>query len=94
MGISLGLFPADTARVDGIFTADPRKVSTARLLSAITPLEAAELTYVSFNGRTIGLLADVLSFWGSEVIHRTKPCPYPHCFYHSSKLLHLWIYFT
>lgn len=31
--------------VDGIFTADPRKVCTARLLSAISPEEAAELTY-------------------------------------------------
>lgn len=31
--------------VDGIFTADPRKVPTARLLSAVTPSEAAELTF-------------------------------------------------
>ena len=31
--------------VDGIFTADPRKVPTARLLAQITPEEAAELTY-------------------------------------------------
>lgn len=31
--------------VDGIFTADPRKVPTARLLDQITPEEAAELTY-------------------------------------------------
>ncbi|KAI9217626.1 Aspartate/glutamate/uridylate kinase [Blastocladiella britannica] len=31
--------------VDGIFTADPRKVPSARLLPAITPDEAAELTY-------------------------------------------------
>ncbi|ODV91961.1 hypothetical protein CANCADRAFT_55719 [Tortispora caseinolytica NRRL Y-17796] len=31
--------------VDGIFTADPRKVPTARLLSTITPEEASELTY-------------------------------------------------
>lgn len=31
--------------VDGIFTADPRKVPTARVLSHITPEEAAELTY-------------------------------------------------
>lgn len=31
--------------VDGIFTADPRKVPTARLLPMITPEEAAELTY-------------------------------------------------
>ncbi|KAF8156856.1 aspartate kinase [Crassisporium funariophilum] len=31
--------------VDGIFTADPRKVPTARLISVISPDEAAELTY-------------------------------------------------
>ncbi|OXV11738.1 hypothetical protein Egran_00503 [Elaphomyces granulatus] len=31
--------------VDGIYTADPRKVPTARLLPAITPTEAAELTF-------------------------------------------------
>jgi aspartate kinase len=31
--------------VDGIFTADPRKVPTARLLSTISPEEAAELTF-------------------------------------------------
>ncbi|MCJ1310196.1 Aspartokinase [Agyrium rufum] len=31
--------------VDGIFTADPRKVPTARLLSEISPAEAAELTF-------------------------------------------------
>jgi aspartate kinase len=31
--------------VDGIFTADPRKVPTARLLASITPAEAAELTF-------------------------------------------------
>ncbi|KAF7291931.1 hypothetical protein MIND_01218600 [Mycena indigotica] len=31
--------------VDGIFTADPRKVPTSRLISIISPAEAAELTY-------------------------------------------------
>ncbi|KAF9530001.1 Aspartate/glutamate/uridylate kinase [Crepidotus variabilis] len=31
--------------VDGIFTADPRKVPTARVISTISPEEAAELTY-------------------------------------------------
>jgi aspartate kinase len=31
--------------VDGIYTADPRKVPNARLLPIITPEEAAELTY-------------------------------------------------
>ncbi|RSL50077.1 hypothetical protein CEP54_012128 [Fusarium duplospermum] len=31
--------------VDGIFTADPRKVASARLLSTVTPDEATELSY-------------------------------------------------
>jgi len=31
--------------VDGIFTADPTKVPTARLIPSITPAEAAELTF-------------------------------------------------
>jgi aspartate kinase len=31
--------------VDGIFTADPRKVPTARLIPSVTPAEAAELTF-------------------------------------------------
>ncbi|OZJ04757.1 hypothetical protein BZG36_01837 [Bifiguratus adelaidae] len=31
--------------VDGIFTADPRKVTSARLIPVITPEEASELTY-------------------------------------------------
>lgn len=31
--------------VDGIFTADPRKVPTARLVPVVSPEEAAELTY-------------------------------------------------
>jgi len=31
--------------VNGIYSADPRKVSEARLLSSVTPMEAAELTY-------------------------------------------------
>lgn len=31
--------------VDGIFTADPRKVPTACLLASVTPAEAAELTF-------------------------------------------------
>jgi aspartate kinase len=31
--------------VDGIFTADPRKIETARLLATITTEEAIELTY-------------------------------------------------
>jgi len=31
--------------VNGIYSADPRKVNEARLLSSVTPMEAAELTY-------------------------------------------------
>jgi aspartate kinase len=41
--------------VDGIFTADPRKVPTARLIPIITPEEAAELTYYGSEVRTIQL---------------------------------------
>ncbi|KAJ7098231.1 Aspartate/glutamate/uridylate kinase [Mycena epipterygia] len=46
--LSVGLEAAELQiwkEVDGIFTADPRKVSTARLISIISPAEAAELTY-------------------------------------------------
>lgn len=42
--------------VDGIFTADPRKVPTARHLPIITPEEAAELTYYGSEVRVIRLL--------------------------------------
>jgi aspartate kinase len=31
--------------VDGIFTADPRKIKAARLLATVTSEEASELTY-------------------------------------------------
>jgi aspartate kinase len=31
--------------VDGVFTADPRRVPTARVLPSISPMEASELTY-------------------------------------------------
>ncbi|EMR63548.1 putative aspartate kinase protein [Eutypa lata UCREL1] len=46
--ISVGLHAQELQvwkEVDGIFTADPTKVPTARLLGAITPSEAAELTF-------------------------------------------------
>lgn len=39
--------------VDGIFTADPSRVPTARLLSTIAPAEAAELT---FYGSEVGIM--------------------------------------
>jgi aspartate kinase len=45
---AVGLFANELQiwkEVDGIFTADPRKVKTARLLKSVTPDEAAELTY-------------------------------------------------
>jgi aspartate kinase len=35
--------------VDGIFTADPRKVPTARLLPSVSPSEAAELTVSNYD---------------------------------------------
>ena len=46
--VAVGLDAAELQiwkEVDGIFTADPRKVPTARLISIISPEEAAELTY-------------------------------------------------
>jgi hypothetical protein len=46
--IAVGLKAAELQiwkEVDGIFSADPRKVPTARLIPIITPDEAAELTY-------------------------------------------------
>lgn len=46
--IAVGLKAAELQiwkEVDGIFTADPSKVPTARLIPAITPSEAAELTF-------------------------------------------------
>ena len=61
--------------VDGIFTADPRKVPTARLLSSITPEEAAELT---FFGSEVPLLTIKLSIGCTSVCLRTSdPCPHP-----------------
>ncbi|SLM39034.1 aspartokinase [Lasallia pustulata] len=51
--------------VDGIFTADPRKVPTARLLSTITPAEAAELT---FYGSEV-----IHPFTMEQVIHARIP---------------------
>ncbi|RFU33694.1 hypothetical protein B7463_g2614, partial [Scytalidium lignicola] len=53
--------------VDGIFTADPTKVPTARLLSSITPLEAAELTF--YGSEVIHHLTM------DQVIHATPPIP-------------------
>ncbi|KAF5351159.1 hypothetical protein D9756_008284 [Leucocoprinus leucothites] len=46
--LSVGLSASELQiwkEVDGIFTADPRKVPTARLIPIISPDEAAELTY-------------------------------------------------
>ncbi|KAK0626482.1 aspartokinase-like protein [Immersiella caudata] len=46
--VAVGLKAAELQiwkEVDGIFTADPSKVPTARLIPSITPAEAAELTF-------------------------------------------------
>ncbi|KAI9662024.1 MAG: Aspartokinase [Alyxoria varia] len=51
--------------VDGIFTADPRKVPTARLLSSVSPAEAAELT---FYGSEV-----IHPFTMEQVISKTIP---------------------
>ncbi|KAG6038328.1 hypothetical protein E4U41_004321 [Claviceps citrina] len=53
--------------VDGIFTADPSKVPTARLLSSITPSEAAELTF--YGSEVIHHLTM------DQVIHAQPPIP-------------------
>ena len=46
VAISLGASELQIVKeVEGIFTADPRKVPTARLLSTVTPSEAAEMTF-------------------------------------------------
>lgn len=49
--------------VDGIFTADPRKVPTARLISSISPEEAAELTYYG---------SEVVHPFTMEQVNRTR----------------------
>jgi len=51
--------------VDGIFSADPSKVPTARLLPTITPSEAAELTF--YGSEVIHHLTM------DQVIHATPP---------------------
>ncbi|EGX92525.1 aspartokinase [Cordyceps militaris CM01] len=53
--------------VDGIFTADPSKVPTARLLTSITPSEAAELTF--YGSEVIHHLTM------DQVIRATPPIP-------------------
>ncbi|KAG5938921.1 hypothetical protein E4U60_001139 [Claviceps pazoutovae] len=53
--------------VDGIFTADPSKVPTARLLASITPSEAAELTF--YGSEVIHHLTM------DQVIHAQPPIP-------------------
>ncbi|KKA28362.1 hypothetical protein TD95_000193 [Thielaviopsis punctulata] len=53
--------------VDGIFTADPTKVPTARLLPRITPSEAAELTF--YGSEVIHHLTM------DQVIHASPPIP-------------------
>lgn len=53
--------------VDGIFTADPSKVPTARLLTSITPSEAAELTF--YGSEVIHHLTM------DQVVRATPPIP-------------------
>lgn len=53
--------------VDGIFTADPTKVPTARLIPSITPSEAAELTF--YGSEVIHHLTM------DQVIKATPPIP-------------------
>jgi hypothetical protein len=55
--------------VDGIFTADPRKIKAARLLATVTSEEASELTYygseVSLFQTSLRLMRVLLSFLGN-----------------------------
>ncbi|KAI5461103.1 Aspartate/glutamate/uridylate kinase [Mariannaea sp. PMI_226] len=53
--------------VDGIFSADPTKVPTARLLASITPSEAAELTF--YGSEVIHHLTM------DQVMHSNPPIP-------------------
>ena len=60
--------------VDGIFSADPSKVPTARLLSTITPTEAAELTF--YGSEVSGFALDPLfSSWVIVGSSPTVPLP-------------------
>jgi aspartate kinase len=70
--------------VDGIFTADPRKIPTARLIPIISPNEAAELTYYGsevihpFTMEQVGLnpyrcLESNFDILPSKVIRRKIP---------------------
>lgn len=49
--------------VDGIFTADPRKVPSARLLATVTLEEASELTYYGSEVGFLSLILFTLCFW-------------------------------
>jgi aspartate kinase len=51
--------------VDGIFSADPRKVSSAKHLSMVTADEAAELTYY---GSEVGVLPSPRSWEVSNML--------------------------
>lgn len=53
--------------VDGIYTADPRKVKTAKVLATITPEEAAELTY--FGSEVLHPFTVEQAIKASVVIH-------------------------
>ena len=56
--------------VDGIFTADPRKVSTARLIPIISPDEAAELTYYGSEVVHPFSMEQVRLFFSARNFHR------------------------
>jgi len=59
--------------VDGIFTADPRKVPTARLLPSVSPSEAAELTFY------VSLRSAVTDFLDKHLILITGLRSHPSC---------------
>jgi aspartate kinase len=55
--------------IDGVFTADPRKIKTARLLATITSEEAAELT---FYGSEVIHPLTIEQITGAEILLRLK----------------------
>lgn len=56
--------------VDGIFTADPRKVLTARVIPVISPEEAAELTYYGSEVVHPFTMEQVMLFSSPEAANR------------------------
>ncbi|KAF8991723.1 hypothetical protein BDZ89DRAFT_1151387 [Hymenopellis radicata] len=65
--------------VDGIFTADPRKVATARVIPPISPDEAAELTYYGSEVVSLRSLSRCVTCRSLFLVQPTltPPLPFP-----------------